>query len=94
MTVAELVEVLSGLDPNLPVVVSGYEDGYESLTVDNVTVASIVPDAVIADIGYLGDHADPGAVNAARGSVLSRYTPDASLRAVVDVVVLARGARR
>lgn len=36
MTVAELIAILSEMNPELPVVVNGYEGGYTALTQDRV----------------------------------------------------------
>lgn len=54
MTVADLIELLSALDQNMPVVVRGYEDGYHD-------VGGVTPIDVVRDVntkGYFGPHDD------------------------------------
>ena len=97
MTVRELVEALKRLDLDLPVVVDGYEDGYDSLTADNIDVIAIVPDVAKADRVWLGDHQRPEAVSG-HGSVdtgwggepANSYTLDAPATATVLALVLSR----
>ena len=41
MTVAELIEVLNGHPPDLRVVVNGYEDGFDDLSPDQISLVRI-----------------------------------------------------
>lgn len=54
MTVAELMERLKEFDPNLPVVVAGYEEGYNDLS--SVAPVRMIPEADTR--WYCGAHAD------------------------------------
>ena len=98
MTVGELIDALKRHDPDMPVVVDGYENGYDSLTADSIDVAAIVPDAAKADEPWLGDHQRPEAlpvdagVDGGWGAVLAdSYTADASVAASVRALLLSRG---
>lgn len=56
-TVGELIEVLADCDAAMPVVVDGYEGGYDSLTADNISVIAIDPDVVKPECrSEMGDH--------------------------------------
>ena len=57
ITVAELIEALADCDAAMPVVVDGYESGYDSLTADNISVIAINPDVVKPEFrSWMGDH--------------------------------------
>ena len=62
MTVQELMQILAGLDPDLPVVVAGYERGFNDVT--QVKPLSIVPN--VNSAWYYGRHDLPQ--NAGRGA--------------------------
>ena len=65
VTVAELIEALSDCDAAMPVVVDGYEGGYDSLTADNISVIAIDPDVVKPEFrSWMGDHERPGSYGA------------------------------
>ena len=60
VTVAELIEALSDCDAAMPVVVDGYEGGYDSLTADNIAVIAIDPDVAKPEFrSWMGDHERP-----------------------------------
>ena len=44
MTVSELIQLLNGYQPDLRVVVNGYEEGYDDLSPDQVSVVRIALD--------------------------------------------------
>ena len=101
VTVGELIEALGRHDPDMPVVVDGYEDGYDSLTVDSIAVISVVPDASKTDlIGVVGDHQRPehlpvaGTDTGWGGELARSYDRDARARAPVMVLVLPRSDRQ
>ena len=54
MTVAELMERLKAFDPDLPVVVAGYEEGYNDLS--SVAPVRMLPEADTR--WYCGAHQD------------------------------------
>ena len=54
MTVAELMERLKAFDPGLPVVVAGYEEGYNDLS--SVAPVRMLPEADTR--WYCGAHGD------------------------------------
>ena len=86
MTVAELINVLRRYDPDLPVLVDGYEGGYEDLLEGLIRVQSVVLDVLKEGheaFHYLGKHGDPYPDGT--------YT-DASARPV-DVLLLSRPYR-
>lgn len=57
VTVAELIKALADHDAAMPVVVDGYESGYDSLTADNISVIAINPDVVKPEFRpWMGDH--------------------------------------
>lgn len=97
LTVGELIEALGRHDPDMPVVVDGYEDGYDSLTADSIAVIAVVPDAVKIDwIGYVGDHQRPEQLGEADsdtgwgGEMARPYHRDARATAPVMVLMLSR----
>ena len=101
VTVGELIEALGRHDPDMPVVVDGYQDGYDSLTADSIAVISVVPDAAKSDlIGVVGDHQRPerlpeaGTDTGWRGELARSYNRDASARAPVVVLVLPRSDKQ
>ncbi len=60
MTVGELIDTLKRHDPDMAVVVDGYEAGYDSLTADNITEVAIIADAAKAHRRHIvGDHQRP-----------------------------------
>lgn len=69
MTVAELIELLKQHDPALPVVVAGYEEGYNNLSL--VAQVRMVPEADTR--WYCGAHqeADDGNEKAMTALLLS-----------------------
>ena len=98
VTVRELVEALKRFDLDLPVVVDGYEDGYDSLTAESIDVIAIVPDVAKADRGWLGDHQRPEAISDHAsvdtgwgGEPANSYTFDALAAATVLALALSRG---
>lgn len=56
LTVGELMTALSGHDAAMPVIVDGYEDGFDSLTLENILVIDIAIDVNDPDLPWLGDH--------------------------------------
>lgn len=101
VTVGELIEALGRHDPDMPVVVDGYEDGYDSLCADSIAVISVVPDAAKTDwIGVVGDHQRPerlpeaGTDTGWGGELARSYNRDARATAPVTVLVLSRSAKQ
>ena len=101
VTVGELIEALGRHDPDMPVVVDGYEDGYDSLTADSIAVVAVVPDAVKTDwIGDVGDHQRPehlgeaGSDTGWGGELARPYHRDARATAPVTVLVLSRSDQK
>ena len=101
LTVGELIDALKRHDPDLPVVVNGYEEGYDSLTADSTAVISIVPDAAKADLGgIVGDHERPeklpeaGADEGWGGEWARSYRADAKATAPVMALLLCRARVR
>ena len=97
VTVGELIDALKRHDPHMPVVVDGYEDGYDSLTADSIAVVAIVPDAARADLTRIvGDHQRPenlpeaGTDTSWGGEWAHSYTADAKTKAPVMALVLSR----
>ena len=97
VTVGELIDTLKRHDPDMAVVVVGYEDGYDSLTADSIAEVAIVPDAAKADLfAIVGDHQRPenlpDAVDDTRwgGEWAHSYNADARATAPVLVLVLSR----
>lgn len=97
LTVGELIDALKRHDPDMPVVVNGYEEGYDSLTADSIAVISIVPDAAKADLtGIVGDHERPEKIPEADagegwgGGWARSYRADAKATAPVMVLLLSR----
>lgn len=97
VTVGELIDTLKGYDPDMPVVVDGYEDGYDSLTADSITEVAIVADAAKADMTRIvGDHQRPEKLPEAGddtgwgGEWAQPYTADARTSAAVRALVLSR----
>ena len=81
----------------MPVVVEGYEDGYDSLTADRITVVEIVPDVAKADLtSIVGDHQHPEKLPEADddiswgGEWAQLYTADARASAAVRALLLPR----
>lgn len=97
MTVGELIDTLKGYDPDMPVVVDGYEDGYDSLTADSIAEVAIVVDAAKADMTEIvGDHQSPENLPEADGGTgwggerAHPYTTDATATTPVRALVLSR----
>ena len=61
ITVGELMIALMGYDRAMPVIVDGYEGGYDSLTIDNVSMTDIAVDITHPDNPCWGDHDDASA---------------------------------
>ena len=101
VTVGELIDTLKRHDPRMPVVVDGYEDGYDSLTADSITVVAVVPDAAKADrSSFVGDHQRPEKLPEAGddtgwgGERTHSYHADARAAAPVRALVLSRRGNR
>ena len=97
LTVGELIDTLKRHDSDMPVVVNGYEEGYDSLTADSIAVISIVPDAAKADLGgIVGDHERPeelpdaGTDEGWGGELARSYRADAKATAPVTALLLCR----
>ena len=97
LTVGELIDALKRHDPDMPVVVNGYEEGYDSLTADSIAVISIVPDASKADLtGIVGDHERPeelpdaGTDEGWGGERARSYRADAKATTPVIALLLSR----
>ena len=97
VTVGELIDTLKHHDPDMPVVVDGYEDGYDSLTADSITEVAIVADAAKADRSEIvGDHQNPEKLPEAGidpswgGERAQPYTTDATATAPVRALLLSR----
>ena len=97
VTVSELIDTLKRHDPDMPVVVDGYEDGYDSLTADSIAEVAIVPDAAKTDLTCIvGDHQRPENLPSAGddtgwGGEHSRtYVADAEATPPVTALVLSR----
>ena len=97
VTVGELIDTLKRHDPDMAVVVDGYEDGYDSLTADSIAEVAIVPDAAKADlVGIVGDHQRPENLPDAGddtrwgGEWAHSYNADARATAPVLALVLSR----
>ena len=56
MTVEELIRLLETCPPGLRVVVNGYEEGYDDLSPEQVSVVSILPD--VGKEWWQGRHGD------------------------------------
>lgn len=56
MTVKALVELLGTYPDDLPVVVNGYEDGYDDLSLERISIVRIQLDTQIHD--WKGQHSD------------------------------------
>ena len=56
MTVKELVELLGKYPDDLRVVVNGYEDGYDDLSLERISIIKIQLDTQIHD--WEGQHSD------------------------------------
>lgn len=71
MKVKELIEALGTFDPELKVVVDGYEGGYDDLDVPEIVGIKIDPSAEWYDGKYtyvgLGEKSEESAVYIARG---------------------------
>ena len=65
VTVGALIEALKRHDPDMPVVVDGYESGYDSLIADNIAVIAIAPDVAKAVGGGEGEGRFPPATHQA-----------------------------
>lgn len=78
MTVAELIRLLQRHPPNLRVVVDGYEDGYDDLSPEQLTVIKIALST--GKHRWEGQHGNP--------SGLTRRAPDGA--EVVEALVLQR----
>ena len=75
MRVSELIEHLSSLDPDLPVLINGYEGGYHELERSFLRVAWTFPNRFLDDYEwYYGPHweSHTGAEGAAEGVVIDR----------------------
>ena len=101
LTVGELIDALKGHDPDMPIVVNGYEEGYDSLTADSIAEVSIVPDAAKADLGgIVGDHERPEKLPDADadegwgGELARSYRADAKATAPVVALLLCRAGVR
>ena len=99
VTVGELIDTLKHRDPRMPVVVDGYEDGYDSLTIGGITEVAIVADAAKADRSEIvGDHQNPEKLPEAGtdtdpgwgGEWAQPYTADARASAAVRALLLSR----
>ena len=97
VTVGEMIDTLKHHDPRMPVVVDGYEDGYDSLTADSITEVAIVADAAKADMTEIvGDHQRPEKLPEAGddtgwgGEWAQPYTADARASAAVRALLLSR----
>lgn len=97
VTVGELIDTLKGHDPDMPVVVDGYENGYDSLTADSINEVAIVADAAKADMTEIvGDHQHPEKLPEAGddtswgGERAQPYTADATATAPVRALLLSR----
>ena len=100
VTVAELIEALSDCDAAMPVVVDGYEGGYDSLTADNISVIAMDPDVVKPEFrSWMGDHERAGSYgrSSARsdagwgGESSNPYIADPSGVVTMPVLLLSRG---
>lgn len=100
VTVAELIEALADYDAAMPVVVDGYESGYDSLTAGNISVISINPDVVKSEFrSWMGDHerSDTHERSSATtgagwgGGEFYPYIADSSGVATTPVLLLSRG---
>ena len=78
MTVDELVQLLAAYPAELRVVVNGYEDGYDDLSPEQISLVKIALNTGAHD--WEGKHGDP--------HDLPRGTPDAA--EVVEALVLRR----
>ena len=56
MTVNELAQLLAAYPPDLRVVVDGYEDGFDDLSPEQVSVIKIFPD--MGEKEWVGKHGD------------------------------------
>ena len=97
VTVGELIDTLKGYDPDMRVVVDGYEDGYDSLTADSITEVAIVADAAKTDRSEIvGDHQNPEKLSEAGddtgwgGEWTQPYTADAAATAPLRALLLSR----
>ena len=77
MTVAELVQLLVNYPPDLRVVVNGYEEGYDDLSPEQMSLVKIALNTGRRD--WEGRHGDPGPNGSARDGA-----------DVVDALVLRR----
>ena len=100
VTAAELIEALADYDAAMPVVVDGYESGYDSLTADNISVIAIVPDVVNHEFrSWMGDHERSDTHERASTTTGRRwgsgafypYIADSSGAVTMPVLLLSRG---
>ena len=79
MTVSQLIEVLQTNPGDLRVVVNGYEDGYDDLSPDQISIVRIALNTSVED--WEGQHGEADHISA--GSEASETT-------VADALVLRR----
>ncbi len=79
MTVSQLIEVLQTNPGDLRVVVNGYEDGYDDLSPDQISIVRIALNTGVED--WEGQHGEADHISA--GSEASETT-------VADALVLRR----
>ena len=79
MTVSQLIEVLKTHPRDLRVVINGYEEGYDDLSPDQISIVRIALNTGVDD--WMGQHGEADHVSA--GSEASETT-------VADALVLRR----
>ena len=57
MTIGELIQLLEGYPPDMRVVVNGYEEGYDDLSPEQISVARILLNTGVH--AWQGRHGDP-----------------------------------
>ena len=62
MTVNELIQLLNGYRPDLRVVVNGYEDGYDDLSAEQLSVVRVALNT--GKHRWEGQHGDPNGLTA------------------------------
>ena len=80
MTISELIRLLESYPPDMRVVVNGYEEGYDDLSPEQISIVQIHLNSGIHS--WQGEHGDP--------HDLPERTPDAV--SPVDALVLRRAS--
>ena len=91
ITVGALMEALAAFDADMPVIVDGYEGGYDSLTTDNVLAITIAPDVVKSDQWWYGDHERSDVSSSPSSEDTAPYSADPSSVAPLAALLLSRG---